>query len=284
LIDVHLHVVPPNIPGAGSLSPVLKGSTDHVARIVRQQMQQAGVTHAFAMGSFSNDYDDPLGIEATLEIAAQVPGLGAIGIANPGINDQAFIRRCEEHIQAGQVVALKAYLGYIHAYPNDRGYYPYYQLAAQYSIPFFFHTGDTYSPYAKLKYAQPIHIDEVAVDFPETKFIMAHLGNPWMLEAAQVIYKNMNVWCDLSGLLISQTPNDLAQDEDSLADLKQRIQVAWRYAERPNRFLFGTDWPLYPIDKYAEFIRETIHPDYHQLVFEDNAITLFKQLQLVETE
>ena len=46
-------------------------------------------------------------------------------------------------------------------------------------MPVFFHTGDTYSPEAKLKFAHPLGVDEVAVDHPDVKFVLCHLGNPW---------------------------------------------------------------------------------------------------------
>src|SRR5262249_56900285 len=108
-------------------------------------------------------------------------------------------------------------------------------------------TGDTYSPFAKLKYAHPLGIDEVAVDHPKVRFILAHVGNPWMADAAEVIYKNMNVWADLSGLLVGQDGDFSELDTAEAAqDVVQRLQAAWRYAERPNRFLYGSDWPLAP--------------------------------------
>ena len=95
MIDTHVHVVPPNLPGVGPLSPVLRGSTDNVARIVREQMQAGGFHAAFAMGSLSNFDEDPLGIQRTLQIAEHVPGLYPIGIANPERTDPEFLRRVE---------------------------------------------------------------------------------------------------------------------------------------------------------------------------------------------
>jgi predicted TIM-barrel fold metal-dependent hydrolase len=276
MIDAHIHVVPPNLPGVGPLSSGLRASVENVARVVREQMLAGGFTHALAMGSFETTSTDALGIERTLAIAEYIPGLYAIGAANPQRTDSEHLQRAEAQIQAGKVVALKAYLGYVHCYPNDPGYVPYYQLAEKYKLPFFFHTGDTYSPYAKLKYAQPIHIDEVAVDFPKVSFIMAHVGNPWMIEAAEVVYKNMNVWVDLSGLIVGDE-SDLINTDDARADVIARVQAAFRYAGRPNRFLYGSDWPLAPMPAYRDFIRAAIPEDFHDMVFDENARVLFGQ-------
>jgi uncharacterized protein len=276
MIDSHIHVAPPELPGVGPLSPSLRGSTENVARIVREQMHAAGCQTALAIGSLSASEADPLGVGRTLEIAAQVPGLHAIGIANPERTDPPFLRRVDAELKQRRVIALKVFLGYLHYAPCDPCYRPYYELAERHDLPVLFHTGDTYSPFAKLKYAHPLGIDEVAVDHPKVRFILAHVGNPWMADAAEVIYKNMNVWADLSGLLVGQDGDFTEPDTAEAAqDVAQRLQAAWRYAERPNRFLYGSDWPLAPMRAYRDFISTAIPVEFHDMVFTENAQRLF---------
>jgi uncharacterized protein len=276
MIDMHIHCVPPNLPGAGPLSPRLLDLPENVAKFVREEMEAAGVTDALAMGSLSDSDDDPLGVERTLAIAALVPGLRAIGVADPRRTGPEHFRRVEEAVASRRVVALKAYLGYLHFHPADAAYRPYYELAARCRLPFIFHTGDTYSPYAKLKYAHPLGVDEVAVDHRDVRFVLAHVGNPWMIDAAEVVYKNVNVWADFSGLIVG--------DEDRLTDPEarpaieatlQRVRTAFDYAERPNRFLYGSDWPLAPMPLYRDYMRMAIPEEYHEQVFDENARLLF---------
>ena len=109
------------------------------------------------------------------------------------------------------------------------------------------------------------------------RFVIAHLGNPWLTDAAEVIYKNMNVWGDLSGLVVGRA-EDYADEErqETLLDLMSNVQRAFRYAERPNRFLYGSDWPLTPLGAYRAFIARTLPERYHPQVFEDNARALFR--------
>lgn len=273
MIDVHIHVVPPNLPGVGPLSPALRGTTENVARIVREQMHAAGITQAAAMGSYQTE-DDPLGVERTLRVAERVEGLWAIGVADPTRSDAEHLKACEEQVRGGRVVALKGYLGYVHHFAHDPGYVPYFELAERHKLPFFFHTGDTWSPNAKLKYAQPLTVDEVAVDFPKVNFVLCHAGNPWMIEAAEVLYKNINVYADLSGLLVGEG-EEVSEADDARRDVIARIAAAFRYAERPNRFLYGSDWPLAPMPAYVAFIREAIPEEFHDMVFRENAETLF---------
>jgi uncharacterized protein len=278
MIDVHLHVAPPNLPGVGALAGTLRMRPDAVAAAVKQEMKSAGVTHAFAMGEWDAGDDDPLGLRKTLAVAEHVPGLKPIGICCPKRGDQPdHLRRVEEELARGRVVALKCYLGYLHYEPAHANYRRYYELAAHFKLPVVFHTGDTYSPEAKLKYAHPLGVDEVAVDHPSTKFVLAHLGNPWTVDAAEVIYKNLNVWADLSGLVVGDglEPTE-GEHFDTLNDIANRVRTAFRYAERPNRFLFGTDWPLIPIAPYAEFVRQVIPEVHHAQVFDENARLVFK--------
>ncbi len=278
MIDVHLHVAPPNLPGVGSLAGTLRLRPEAIAAALKQEMKAAGVTHAFAMGEWNVGDDDPLGIRRTLATAEHVPGLKAIGICCPKRGDQPdHLKRVEEELARGRVVALKCYLGYLHFEPAHANYHRYYEMAAHFKLPVVFHTGDTYSPEAKLKYAHPLGVDEVAVDHPNTKFVMAHLGNPWTVDAAEVIYKNLNVWADLSGLVVGDglEPTE-GEHFDALNDIANRVRMAFRYAERPNRFLFGTDWPLIGIAPYAEFIRQVIPAVHHAQVFDENARLVFK--------
>lgn len=278
MIDAHIHVVPPNLPGVGSLSATLRLPPDILAAHLRREMQSSGFTDAFAMGSWNAPPDDPLGVEPTRRIGEQVPGLRAIGVMDPVKgDDRDHLRRVEVELARGRVVALKGYLGYLHYEPAHPNYRRYYELAAQYKLPVIFHTGDTYSPEAKLKYAHPLGVDEVAVDHRDARFVLAHVGNPWMTDAAEVVYKNLNVWADLSGLAVGD--GSVFSDEelqDTVADLARSIRRAFRYAERPNRFVFGSDWPLIPLAPYRQFIASVIPPAVHDMVFADNARMLFR--------
>ena len=279
MIDAHLHVVPPGLPGVGPLDPVLEQPPEVVAQRLRDELRAAGVTHALAMGRWDAcTGDDPLGIHSTLAVAERVPGLRPIGVCCPERGDDAdHLRRVETELARGRAAALKCYLGYLHYEPAHPHYRRYYELAERFKVPVVFHTGDTYSAMAKLKYAHPLGVDEVAVDHPATKFVIAHCGHPWLTDAAEVVYKNLNVWADLSGLVVG-TADTFADPErkDQLNDTAAGLRRAFRYAERPNRFVFGTDWPLVPIQPYKQFLAGVLPVIHHDAIFTANARSLFR--------
>ena len=289
VIDVHVHLVNPGLPGvppaAAPDGTLLDGPSRAMAQAIQTEMKQAAVEQALCMPRRESAADDPLGIRATRAVAALVPGLHPVGLADPERFDAGHLARVEEALKRGDVVALKAYLGYLHHKPDDPGYRAYYKLAAKYDIPVIFHTGDTYSQAAKVKYAHPLFIDEVTVDFPETKFVIAHLGNPWLMDAAEVIYKNnwnrknarRNVWADLSALFVGSADEfEKDRKEGVLASVIGEVRKALQFAECPDRFLFGSDWPLAPLQVYRDFLRELVPEEHHQAVFHDNAKALFK--------
>src|SRR5690606_28493313 len=101
-----------------------------------------------------------------------------------------------------RIRGLKLYPGYEAFYVHDARMRVVYELAAEFDVPVMIHTGDTFDPKGKVKYAHPLEVDEVAVDFPSVTFVICHLGNPWVTDAMEVIYKNDNVVGDISGFTV----------------------------------------------------------------------------------
>ena len=186
-----------------------------------------------------------MGITGTLALSQSVPGLKAVGVADPRRIEPEHLEAVEAQIECHRekIVAFKAYLGYLHFGPEDPNYVPYYRLAAKYDLPVILHTGDNWSTTAKVKYAHPLRMDEVAVDHPEVRFVLAHFGNPWLIDAAEVLFKNPNVWADLSGLFVGNDKEihdllDAAKGPDSapglvISDLKKAIGYVGDYKKLP---------------------------------------------------
>jgi predicted TIM-barrel fold metal-dependent hydrolase len=274
---MHIHAVNPRLPGVKTLPAFLDSSPDLIASVLREQMRESKVEAVLGMGHLSGSEDDPLGITSTRKVAELLPELHAIGVADPTRTDTRHMEAVERELRDGRVKALKGYLGYLYHGPDSPGYAPYYELAATHHIPFIFHTGDNYSTTAKVKFAHPLLVDEVAVDHRGVNFVMAHFGNPWIVDAAEVIYKNDNVWADLSGLLVGDEAYfDELKRRGVMRRVVERLRPWIEYTERPERFLFGTDWPLAPMRAYREFVEQLIAEEDHQSVFVENARELFQ--------
>lgn len=276
VIDAHVHVDIHNLLWWQRFGAEVAGDPRRRAAALQREMSEAGVTVALAMGRRPESNDDPLGIAGTLEVARFVPGVYPIGVADHTRTEPEFLRRVEQELAKGRVKALKAYVGYTPAGPDDPGYRRYYELAARYNLPVFIHTGDTPVPGSKVRFAHPLLVDDVAVDFPEVRFILAHFGNPWFADAAEVIYKNHNVWADLSGWLFGDRDFFAAPaNARMLARLVDKVTDAIEYTEKPDRILFGTDWPIVPIKPYHDLVQRIVPEQFWPRVFTENARELF---------
>jgi uncharacterized protein len=200
------------------------------------------------------------------------PGLNIVQCIGVG----ASIRPAavEKAIRSGRYKCIKVYLGYAHRYAADPAYQPLYRIAQKYDVPVVFHTGDTYTKTGKLKYADPLTIDEVAVDFPKTTFVLAHCGNPWIQSAAEVAYKNPNVYLECSAFVIG----DLSKMSEEYLKRYMIEPISWifGYVEDPTKMMFGSDWPLTNVKLYLEAFKRAIPEKYWPLVLHDNAKRVFK--------
>ncbi len=195
-----------------------------------------------------------------------------------GINidyEKAYLDRLENWLKERKIVGVKFYTGYQHFYPSDERCLPIYQLCQKYDVPVIFHSGDTLAGYVqnpKIKYSHPIHIDEVAADFPGLKIVIAHMGNPWLIDCAEVLYKNPNVYADISGLVIG---DELHTAYGEI--MKRRIKELVEYTSPEFKLIYGTDWPLCHMKQYIEFAENLeLKKDDLEKLFSGNAKKVFK--------
>lgn len=179
----------------------------------------------------------------------------------------------EEGLKRHDYQCMKVYLGYVPRYALDPFYIAFYKLAEKYRVPVVFHTGDTYDKKAKVKYAEPLQIDEVALRFPKVNFVLAHMGNPWFSSAAEVVYKNDNVFVDLSALMLGDVSKANPEAVEEL--VTKPIRWFWFYVENPKKMMFGTDWPLMEVKPYVQAVMKAVPKEHWDEVFYKNAAELF---------
>jgi predicted TIM-barrel fold metal-dependent hydrolase len=161
------------------------------------------------------------------------------------------IKRISDWYGEGKVAACKFYTGYDHYHPADNIIQPYLTSFENVGCPAIFHMGDCLNTVkcAKLKYAQPLDIDEVAVEYPNMNFIIAHMGYPWQRDAAEVCFKNSNVYADISGFVYG----DFTEK-----DSKNFTKVLGEFCDiagNSSKLLFGTDTPISNQKSYIDYLR-----------------------------
>lgn len=152
-------------------------------------------------------------------------------------------------------------------YANDRMAYPLYEVIAEHHLPAVFHTGlaggGARTPGGggiRLKYGNPMFIDDVAVDFPEMPIVLAHPSFPWQDEALSIAIHKPTVYIDLSGWSPKYFAPQLVQHANTI--LRDKV-------------LFGSDFPLITPDRWmADFEKISIRDEVRPLIMKENAIRL----------
>jgi len=233
-------------------------------------MQDGNVDHSIILSSYKVNPDRP-STEQLIEISKKHDNLSVVaGFSIDGHNDDDF-QDCRKWLKDGLIRGMKLYCGYEHYYPYDKRYQRVYDLCIEHDVPVMIHTGDTFSSKGKLKYSHPLNIDEIAVDNPELKIIICHIGNPWIQDCEEIIYKNKNAYADISGLVLGEFSHYF---EDYMVD---KVREFLNYAGEPRYLLYGSDWPLSSMDSYLNFAAKlelTQHS--RELLMFRNAKSLFK--------
>ena len=176
-------------------------------------------------------------------------------------------REAERLIKEHNVKGFKFHPTVQGFHPNDKMAWPIYEVINAHKLPAIFHTGHSgigsgmyCGGKLRLEYSNPMHLDDVAVNFGDMQIVMAHPSFPWQDEAPSVATHKPNVWIDLSGWSPKYFPKQLVQYANTL--LKDRI-------------LFGSDYPLITPDRWMKDFEDAgFKPEVMPGILKGNAVRL----------
>ncbi|WP_369139074.1 amidohydrolase family protein [Modestobacter versicolor] len=203
--------------------------------------------------------------EEIADLAAQHPDvLIPFGSVDPA-RGKAGVRLARRLVESSGVRGFKFHPSLQDFLPNDRAVYPLYEELQALGVPALFHTGQTGIGAGlpggrgiRLRYSDPMLLDDVAADFPGLTIIMAHPSVPWQDAAISVATHKANVYIDLSGWSPKYFPPQLVRATNGL--LKRKV-------------LFGSDYPLLRPERWIrDFDALEIKDEVKPLVMKENAI------------
>lgn len=243
IVDAHVHL---NNYHEDTRRPTKENVAELLAKMEEQQIH-----HAVVITSYKVDLDRP-SVEEVLDALEADERLTVVeGLRWRG-DSRTDLFTMEERIRDGVVKGIKLYPGYDKYAINDPSLEQVFRIATKHDVPVLIHTGDTYSKQSKVRMAHPLLVDDVAVDYPDLKLIMCHLGNPWFQDTAEVLYKNDNVYADISGLTLGES---ISYEFERYVSMRVKEMVT--YMGDPGRqLLYGTDWPLVAMKPYLKLLGE----------------------------
>jgi predicted TIM-barrel fold metal-dependent hydrolase len=236
VIDFHVH--PPLYdsarPPLEALLRELLGSDEAVREMERiysnpramvEQMRANGIDRAVMLAEYCPLVTGIVSNEAIVAYCRDHAELIPFCSFNPYTEPDmpAALRRCH----AARCKGIKLYPSYNHFHLNEACMYPLYAAAQDLGMPVLVHTGTSVFKNTRLKYANPVDVDDVAVDFPDMTILMAHGGRmAWYDEAMTMARLHRNVYIELSGLAV-----------------KKLLRIFPDMERFSHKFVFGTDWP-----------------------------------------
>lgn len=237
-------------------------TVEKIAAIYRERKMAAVV---FTVDSQSATGHPVNSVEEIAEYAAAHNDvLIPFGSVDP-VQGKAAIRKARKLLEDYGVKGFKFHPSAQAFEPNDRSYYPLYELLTEYRVPALFHTGQTGIGAGlpgghgiKLRYSDPMLLDDVAADFPDLTIVMAHPAVPWVDSQISIATHKANVYIDLSGWSPKYFPPQLVRAANTM--LREKV-------------LFGSDFPVIQVDRWmSDFGSLEIKPEVVPLILKENAL------------
>jgi predicted TIM-barrel fold metal-dependent hydrolase len=275
-IDVHTHA---QVPRSGEADPITTEILDaaakhfrsdfprpHAAEVAAYYRERDMAAVIFCVDNEYNTGEVPVSNDEVLEVAAANDDVLIPFVSVDPHRGKRAISEAERLIAKG-ARGFKFHPNLQAFFPNDRMAYDLYEVIAGAGLPALFHTGHSGMGSGlpggggiRLKYSNPMHVDDVAVDFPEMPIVLAHPSFPWQEEAISVALHKAQVYIDLSGWTPKLFPPVLVQ----YANTALRHKV-----------LFGSDYPVITPDRWLkDFEQIPIKDEVRPLILKDNAARL----------
>ena len=237
VIDFHVHTGTweMNTPGCQEfMLAIHPDAKEHHRRIedpwwYRDYLVTQGLSHAVILAEHTPATSTYCPSEWVAEYCKGIEMFIPFASLNPYFDNEP-VHKLEYYVEELGMRGLKLLPSYCFYFPNDPIMYPIYKKAEDLKIPVIFHTGSSLIPGTRMKYANPMYLDDLAVDFPDLTIVMAHAGRGfWHNQAFFLSRIHKNLYMDVTGL----PPQKLL---DYFPELEKNA----------DKVLFGTDWPAAP--------------------------------------
>lgn len=275
-IDVHTHA---QVPRSEPVDPITAEILDAAAKHFRSDFPRPNAEEVadyyrerhiaaviFCVDNEANTGEVPVSNDEVLEVARANDDVLIPFVSIDPHRGKRAVSEAERLIQAG-ARGFKFHPNLQGFYPNDRMAYELYEVIEQSGVPALFHTGHSGMGSGlpggggiRLKYSNPMLVDDVAVDFPAMPIVLAHPSFPWQEEAISVAMHKAQVYIDLSGWSPKLFPQVLLQYANTVLQ---------------DKVLFGSDYPVITPDRWLrDFERIEIRDEVRPKILKENAARL----------
>lgn len=261
IIDSHLHI---------SYLGVKKKNLFDVKAELIESMKQFGIAYSIII---PDNVPNPqcADMETMFNIVNGEKQFFSMGTINIFQETEKQLLALESLITAKKICAIKLFPGHDPFYPTDERCRSVYKLCIKHYIPVVFHTGANTGNADCAKYNDPKYIVAIAEKYKSLKIVISHFFWPKMEYCYETTKDLKNIYYDTSAMADDEVVESSGGWDKVVEILKKTVLL------KPDYVLFGTDWPMCPVDKHIRLIKELkLDSKTEEKIFFLNAVNLYK--------
>lgn len=238
-------------------------SMEHIFRV----LDHAGVDKTVLLAEdYSSETGQPIVSNQEVKQLVDLAPERFIGFASVDPRNQDAAAQLRQAFEELGLSGLKLNLSHLRMKPDDERLKPLYALCQSVGKPVMFHAGMSWEPDSPAKYSQPILFEDVAVEYPELRFCLAHLGWPWVDETAMMVLKYRHVYTDTATVFMG-SPKDYYRQI-----FLDNMDPGWLQNNLFQKVMYGSNYPRFRQERVKAGLETLpIRDDVKKAVLGENA-------------
>lgn len=262
IIDSHIHI---------SLCNDNAKNLEEAFELFLKEMKKNNMSAAIIIPDNIEGNDNIADLDRAVELIGERKYLFLLGSPQVIQRGASEVEKYKQLLQEGKIKGLKFFPGHDPYYPIDDRCLPYYELCQELDAPVLFHTGENSGDSECSKWNDPKYIVEIANKYQKLKVIITHYYWPKMDYCYEITKDVLNIYFETAALADKEVIEKSGGIEKIREILKKTI------ADRPDKVIFGTDWPMCKIEEHIGLIKSLgLEKIIEEKVFSGNATSLYK--------
>ncbi len=212
-------------------------------------------------------------LEKAIELIGERKNLFLLGSPQIIQRGSGELEKYKKLLEEGKIKGIKFFPGHDPYYPTDERCLPYYELCEKLDVPVLFHTGENSGDSECAKWNDPKYIVEIAQKYPKLKVIITHYYWPKMDYCYEITKDVPNIYFETAAMADAE----VIEKSGGIEKVREILQKT--IADRPDKVIFGTDWPMCKIDDHIKLVKSLgLGVELENKVFSENSINIYKLL------
>jgi len=262
IIDAHVHI---------SLYNDNARNLEEAFGFFSKEMEKNNLSAAIIVPDNIEGSDSIADLEKAIELIGERKNLFVLGSPQIIQRGDSELEKYRKLLEEKKIIGLKFFPGHDPYYPTDERCSPYYELCEKLDVPVLFHTGENSGDSECAKWNDPKYIVEVAKKYPKLKVIITHYYWPKMDYCYEITKDVPNIYFETAAMADAEVVEKSGGIEKVKEILRKTI------ADRPDKVIFGTDWPMCKIEEHIELVRSLeVRESIRENVFSRNTANIYK--------